>query len=49
MEMVIDMKGLDKACECKSGKIAGQCCKKDEKCPCGSGDKVSNCCLKGKK
>lgn len=46
MELTLDMKGLDKACTCGSGKIAGHCCRKDEDCPCGSGDKVSDCCLK---
>lgn len=46
MEMVMDMKGLDKPCTCGSGKLAAECCRKDEKCPCGSGEKVSNCCLK---
>ncbi|MES2470650.1 MAG: hypothetical protein V4526_00220 [Patescibacteria group bacterium] len=47
MEAHLDMKGLDKACECGSTKPAGNCCKKDEKCPCGSGQKVSGCCLMG--
>ncbi len=42
----MDMKGMDKPCACKSGKRAGQCCRKDEKCPCGSGRKVSECCVK---
>ncbi|MDB5259116.1 MAG: hypothetical protein JWO73_324 [Candidatus Taylorbacteria bacterium] len=45
MEMQMDMKGLDKACACKSDKVAGACCKKDEKCPCGSNEKVSKCCV----
>jgi len=45
MEVVMDMKGLDKPCTCGSGKLAGECCKKDEKCPCGSGKKVSDCCI----
>ncbi len=46
MEMVLDMKGLDKPCECGSGKLAGNCCRKDEPCPCGSEKKVSECCMK---
>ena len=45
MEVVLDMKGLDKACDCKSGKVSGNCCRKNEKCPCGSEKKVSQCCL----
>jgi uncharacterized protein YchJ len=46
MEMTLDMKGLDQPCECGSGKLAGNCCRKDEPCPCGSGEKVSKCCMK---
>lgn len=48
MEVVINMKDLDKPCTCESGKKAGNCCRKDEPCPCGSGKKVSDCCLKEK-
>jgi hypothetical protein len=49
MEAVIDTKGLDAACDCGSGKKAGNCCKKNEECYCGSGKKVSACCLKPQK
>jgi len=42
----MDMKGQDKACTCGSGKVAGECCKKDEQCACGSGMKCSECCFK---
>ena len=45
MEAVIDTKGLNKPCACGSGKMAGNCCRKDEACFCGSGKKVSECCL----
>ncbi len=45
MEMTLDMKDLDKPCKCGSGKLAGNCCRKDEQCPCGSGQVVSKCCL----
>ncbi len=46
--MQLDMNGLDKPCTCGSGKLAGNCCRKDELCPCGSGLKVSVCCVKEK-
>lgn len=46
MEMTLDMNGLDQACKCDSGKLAGNCCRKDETCPCGSGKKVCECCMK---
>ncbi len=46
MEMTLDMKGLDKKCECGLEKLAGNCCRNAEQCPCGSGDKVRECCLK---
>lgn len=47
MEAHLDMKGLDKACTCGSGKPAGNCCRKDEDCACGSGQKAGKCCLMG--
>ena len=49
MEAIIDMKGLNEACKCNSGKKSGNCCRKDETCFCGSKKKVSECCLKEKK
>ncbi len=45
MEMTLDMKGLDQACTCGSGKLAGNCCRQSETCPCGSGVAVNTCCL----
>ncbi len=46
MEMIMDTKGLDKPCVCDSGKMAGECCRKDEPCSCGSGKKAIECCSK---
>ena len=43
--MQMDMKGLDKPCDCGSLKLAGNCCRENEICPCGSGGKVSKCCV----
>ncbi len=52
METTLDMKGLDKSCECNTGapndqkKLAVNCCRKDEACPCGSKEMAKTCCLK---
>lgn len=42
----MDLKGLNKDCDCGSKKLAGYCCKKNEACPCGSGKNASVCCFK---
>jgi hypothetical protein len=46
MEMQLDLKDLNKPCDCGSGKLAGYCCKKNEICPCGSEKKAGDCCFK---
>lgn len=47
MEASLDMKGLNEPCKCDSGKLAGNCCRKDKPCPCGSDKPVNTCCMKG--
>jgi hypothetical protein len=46
MEAIMDTKGLNKPCECGSGKQAGSCCRKEEPCTCESGKKAGECCYR---
>ena len=44
--MILDLKGLNKPCECGSNTVAGNCCRKDETCPCGSLKAFKDCCIR---